>query len=197
MVSELRHRPPGHCDGRPPRTVRSGKAGCAGERRPDPRTRGRRGERERRRSRVAPPFSTRWCSTLRGPAPVMDRPSANASDAPCSPGTANRFCDRPLGCHSPGLTAEPVSASSTGPQSGYHLPSLSRAGVEPARPRGAPRFERGVSTVPSTWTSKCPGRESNSQCPERTPASEAGVSTDGSTTGANVCSGRGSNSHGP
>lgn len=29
-------------------------------------------------------------------------------------------------------------------------------------PARAPRFERGVSTVPSTWTSQCPGRESNS-----------------------------------
>lgn len=42
-----------------------------------------------------------------------------------------------------------------------HPPSLSKAGVEPARPK-APRFERGVSTVPATWTSQCPGRESNS-----------------------------------
>jgi hypothetical protein len=29
-------------------------------------------------------------------------------------------------------------------------------------PERAPRFERGVSTVPATWTSQCPGRESNS-----------------------------------
>lgn len=37
-----------------------------------------------------------------------------------------------------------------------------QGGSRTRMPAMAPRFERGVSTVPATWTSQCPGRESNS-----------------------------------
>lgn len=37
-----------------------------------------------------------------------------------------------------------------------------QGGSRTRTPLKAPRFERGVSTVPATWTSQCPGRESNS-----------------------------------
>lgn len=37
-----------------------------------------------------------------------------------------------------------------------------QGGSRTRTPARAPRFERGVSPVPATWTSQCPGRESNS-----------------------------------
>jgi hypothetical protein len=37
-----------------------------------------------------------------------------------------------------------------------------QGGSRTRTPARAPRFERGVSTVSATWTSQCPGRESNS-----------------------------------
>ena len=40
--------------------------------------------------------------------------------------------------------------------------SVVQGGSRTRTPARAPRFERGVSTVPATWTSQCPGRESNS-----------------------------------
>lgn len=58
-------------------------------------------------------------------------------------------------------------------------------GVEPARPR-APRFERGVSTVPATWTSQCLGRESNSHARLARPLLRPVCLPGGSTTRAKL-----------